>query len=195
MTATRSETAHKLKPALAFRLAALLSARNKFALLSLAVILGFLAWAILASFQNSKNVTITRGGFETNRYRDETLLAALVTISNHTSSAIAFDTTYQIRDSFAWPSPASIKTWAQDQDTDSSPIPPFTARMIRVPVPAQMDRPSRIVVRCYDPYPEIITWQAYLRPFRNRNEYYFSTEQPANRTTPVATPSQEGGRK
>ncbi len=194
MTATRSESAHRPKPALASRLAALISKRNKFALLSLTVVLGFLAWAILASLQNSKSVTLTLGGFETNRYRDKTLLAAHVTISNHTSSAIDFDTTYQLRDSFAWPSPGSIQTWYPDQDTDSSPLPAFTARMVRVPVPAQTDGPWRIVVRCYDDYPKTTTWQAYLRPFRNRKEYYVSTEQPANRTTPVATPSPEGGR-
>jgi len=155
--------------------------RNKFALLCLALVLVTVVLAIVLNLRNSHPVTIRVGGFETGRYRDETLLAALVTISNTTPHAMELDVTHQIRDPSGWSRPDTITTWPLDPDTDSSPLPPFSAREIRVPVPAQTQGPWRIVVRCHGSYSKI------SRLLRGLAEFHVSTEQPADKSK--ATPS------
>jgi hypothetical protein len=181
-TASDPSSANQPKPALPVSLRNW--TRNKFALFSLALVL--VAWQIALNFQDSHRITIRVGGFETGRYLDETLLTALVTISNTTPHAMEFDVTHQIRAPSGWSRPDTITTWYLDPDNGTRPLLPFSAREIRVPIPAQTQGPWRIVLRSHDP--QISRLHTYLSTLQGRAEFHVSTEQPATKSKTTPSP-------
>jgi len=162
--------------------------RTKLAILICAISgLAAVALVIVYTPQASDSVSVKLRGFETNRYRDDSLCAAVVAISNGSPVSVSFDATYQPRSPSGWLSPSAITTWDSDPSDDLSPLQPFSERLIHVPVPTQMDGPWRVVVRCTGPYKGLSSFQelrlrAYL--FVSRGEparYYTSNEQSANK--------------
>jgi hypothetical protein len=134
-------------------------------------------------------VAITIGGIDPNHcYRDSSVVAVFVTITNSSPVQIDFDTTYQTKTPSGWERPNRIKTWHLSAEDDHSPIPPFTARIVHVPVPGRTDAPWRIVVRCIGNYnyntltPKERFWlKAYFFVFGTAPERFLvSGEQPAN---------------
>ncbi len=163
--------------------------RTKLAILiSVAVGLAAISLVIGLTPPSSANVSIRLGGFETNRYRDDSLLAALVAISNSSPVSLAFDTTYQTRSPSGWLRPRAITTWHSDPSDDLSPLQPFSERVVHVPLPPQTEGPWRVVVRCTGPYKGLSSFgelrlRAYLLVFRREPARYFtSSEQPANKS-------------
>ena len=134
---------------------------------------------------SSSSVTIRVGGFETNRYRDDSL-AVLVTISNGSPATIAFDTTYQTRTASGWPRPSSITNYYSSAGDDLTPLQPLSARALHLPVPRKMEGPWRVVVRCSGTYSRLTKFEelrlrTYLFVFRREPERFLtSSEQPAN---------------
>ena len=163
--------------------------RTRLAILICAISgLAAVALVIVYTPKAGASVSVTLGGFETNRYRDDSLYAAVVAISNGSPVGVSFDATYQTRSPSGWLSPSAITTWHSDPSDDLSPLQPFSERVIHVPVPTQMDGPWRVVVRCTGPYKGLSSFQelrlrAYLFVFR-REPARFSTsnEQSANQS-------------
>lgn len=168
--------------------------RTKLAILICAAFgVAAIALVIAHNPQATASVSISVVGCETNRYRDDSLRAALVAISNASPVSVSFDTTYQTRRPSGWLSPSAITTWHSDPSDDLGPLQPFSERVIHVPVPAQIDTPWRVVVRCAGPYKGLSSFQelrlrAYLLVFRKDPARYFtSNEQSPNKTLQATT--------
>ena len=160
------------------------------------IVLCGLAVALALNLLPPPSVAITVAGFETNRYRDSSLVAVCVSISNGSPAQIAFDTTYQTKAPSGWERPSTLKTYYASPDDDLAPIQPHTARLIHVPVPGTTEGPWRIVVRCSGTYRALAPFErlrlnTYLFVFRGEPvRFFFSSEQPANKAphAPAAAP-------
>jgi hypothetical protein len=152
-----------------------------------AVVLCSLAVALALNPLRPSSVAIAVGAIETDCYRDSSLVAVRVTITNSSPAQMAFDTTYQTKTPSGWERPSTIKTWYVSPNDDRAPVQPFTARTVHVPVPGRTEAPWRVVVRCTGTYKastpfERFRLNAYLFVFRREpSRYFVSGEHPANK--------------
>jgi hypothetical protein len=101
-----------------------------------AVVVCGLAIALTLNSLDPTTVVIRIGDIETNRYRDDSLVAVSVLISNSSPAPIAFDTTYQTKSLSGWEKPVTIKTWYSSLNENLAPIQPYSVRQIHVLCPA-----------------------------------------------------------
>ncbi|KAB2669641.1 MAG: hypothetical protein DVB31_06070 [Verrucomicrobia bacterium] len=154
-------------------------------IIGVAVLCG-LAAALALNPLTPSSVAIAVGDIQTNRYRDDSLVAVSITISNRCPAQMAFDTTYQMKTASGWASPSTITTWHSSSDDDWTPIQPFAARTIHLPVPGKTDAPWRVVVQCTGTYSALTPFErlrlnTYLFLFRSEPvRFFLSSEQPAN---------------